>query len=182
MSTDSASSTGGANLVSDVSQQRVASINSANVTVPETKPGEGPASAPKLHEVSRRSPFGALLSRTLPSYTGSYDVGVCDIEVPVERQTFGNFAHKSMPNKPAGLTLDTVLFSMFYPCEKPNSPKPVVWFPKYVAFLVIGMCVNGHFQHAPNHRWLSSNGATYPQLLVSCYLLCYYFPRTRVGD
>ncbi|GJE98066.1 hypothetical protein PsYK624_142880 [Phanerochaete sordida] len=85
---------------------------------------------PKLHEVPRRSPFGALLSRTLPKYTGPHDVGVCDIEVPVPRKTFGTFTHKKMPQAQAGIAIDTVMFSLFYPCEHTEKPKPVVWFPK----------------------------------------------------
>lgn len=85
---------------------------------------------PKLHEVPRRSPFGALLSRTLPKYTGPHEVGVCDLEIPVPRQTFGTFTHKKMPNAKAGIAMDTVLFSLFYPCVHQEKPKPVVWFPK----------------------------------------------------
>ena len=84
-----------------------------------------------LHQVPRRSPFGALLSRTLPHYTGPYPVGVCDIEVPVQRRTFCTFKHKAMmQGAEAGLAMDTVLFSLFYPCELPEKPAPVVWFPK----------------------------------------------------
>ena len=85
---------------------------------------------PKVHEVPRRSPFGALLSRTLPRYTGPHEVGVGDIEVPVPRQTFGTFTHKSISNAKAGIAMDTVMFSLFYPCEHQEKPKPVVWFPK----------------------------------------------------
>ena len=83
-----------------------------------------------LHQIPRRSPFGALLSRTLPHYTGPHPVGVCDVEVPVQRRTFGTFKHKAMNNADAGLAMDTVLFSLFYPCELPEKPAPVVWFPK----------------------------------------------------
>jgi hypothetical protein len=103
----------------------IASPAAAEATAP-------PPSAPRLHEVSRRSPFGALLSRTLPAYGGEYSVGVCDMEVAVAPRTFGNFAHKSMRDKPAGLSLDTVLFSLFYPCEPQGKITPVVWFPAYV--------------------------------------------------
>lgn len=85
---------------------------------------------PKLHEVPQRSPFGALLSRTLPHYTGPHPVGVCDIEIPVSRRTFGTFKHKSLPDSDAGLAMDTVLFSLFYPCEAPKKPPGVAWFPK----------------------------------------------------
>lgn len=86
--------------------------------------------APKLHKVTPRSPFGALFSRTLPAYTGTYSVGVADIEVPVRRQTFGTFKHKLMPDAEAGLVLDTVLFSVFYPCDVPKKAQHVVWFPR----------------------------------------------------
>ena len=85
---------------------------------------------PKLHEVPRRSPFGALLSRTLPNYTGPHDVGVCDIEIPVARQTFGTFTYKKLPNAKAGIAMDTIMFSLFYPCEHKEKTKNVVWFPK----------------------------------------------------
>ena len=87
---------------------------------------------PKLHEVARRSPFGALISRTLPKYTGPHEVGVCDLEIPVPRQTFGTFKHKNLPDAKAGIAIDTVMFSLFYPCVHQEKPKPVVWFPKCV--------------------------------------------------
>jgi len=83
-----------------------------------------------LQEVNRRSPFGALLSRTLPSYSGYYQVGVRDVEVPIPRQSFGSFKHKSMPEADAGLTVDTVLFTIFYPSEPTKSNTRVVWFPR----------------------------------------------------
>ncbi|EJD42003.1 alpha/beta-hydrolase [Auricularia subglabra TFB-10046 SS5] len=98
----------------------------------EALPRAEPAGAvPKLHKVSKRSPFGALLSRTLPAYTGPYQVGVCDVEfnVPAPR-TFGNFVHKKLPiDGEAGLLLKTVMFSLFYPAQVDGKPAPVVWFP-----------------------------------------------------
>ena len=57
-------------------------------------------------------------------------MGVCDIEIPVPRQTFGTFKHKSMPEANVGLAMDTVLFTLFFPCELPEKPAPIVWFPK----------------------------------------------------
>lgn len=80
--------------------------------------------------VSNRSPFGALLSRTLPGYGGPFPVGVCDIELLVERQTFGTFTHREMPGADTGLAMDTVLYTMFYPTDAGPSNKRVVWFPK----------------------------------------------------
>lgn len=83
-----------------------------------------------LQEMNKRSPFGALLNRTLPSYSGFYNVGVRDVEVPIPRQSFGSFKHKSMPEADGGLTIDTVLFTLFYPSEPTKSNTRVVWFPR----------------------------------------------------
>ena len=87
----------------------------------------------KIKELPRHSPFGTLLSRTLPHYTGPHEVGVCDLEIPVPRQTFGTFTHKMNPRQRVGIVVDTVLFTLFYPCEHQEKPKPVAWFPKYVS-------------------------------------------------
>lgn len=98
---------------------------------PTTTNLSSPPEPPKLYTVPRHSPFGALLSRTLPNYTGKYDVGVCDMEFPVPRQTFGTFKYKNMPGSDvAGIAMDTVMFSLFYPCEHLDKPKGVAWFPK----------------------------------------------------
>ena len=86
--------------------------------------------APLVETVSKRSPFGALVSRTLPKYTGSYPVGICDIELPVPTQTIGIFKHRKLSDTPAGLVMDTVLFSVFYPAEDVTSKDHMVWFPK----------------------------------------------------
>ncbi|EIN06804.1 hypothetical protein PUNSTDRAFT_54174 [Punctularia strigosozonata HHB-11173 SS5] len=96
---------------------------------PELAP-EPPQDAPRVHQAPKRSAFGSLLSRTLPQYSGPFPVGVCDVEIPVEPQTFGSFRHKSMPDAPAGLALETVMFTLFYPAEAPKHPVPAVWFPK----------------------------------------------------
>lgn len=87
---------------------------------------------PQIETVHKKSPFGALLSRTLPAYGGQFPVGVCDVELPVPRQTFGTFRHKKIPDAQAGLAMDTVLFTVFYPAEDGSSSQQVVWFPKYV--------------------------------------------------
>lgn len=87
---------------------------------------------PKIQELPKHSPFGALLSRTLPKYTGPFPVGVRDLEIPIPRQTFGSFKHKNMPHSVAGIAVDTVLFTIFYPCETQDKPKHVAWFPRCV--------------------------------------------------
>lgn len=101
---------------------------SHSITImPKPPPQEMPQ---VLQTVHKRSPFGALLSRTLPMYTGPYRVGVCDVEVPIEKQSFGHFTHKSMPDADTGLTIDTVLFTLFYPAESEDTNQRVVWFPR----------------------------------------------------
>lgn len=92
-----------------------------------------PIEVPELETVSKMSPFGALLSRTLSNYHGRYAVGVCDLELPVPHETFGNFIHKKMEgDAKAGLSLDTVLYSVFYPTPDEKTMKKAVWFPKCV--------------------------------------------------
>jgi hypothetical protein len=112
-------------------QSAVAAIAPAEVTP------AAPA-APKVHAVSRRSPFGALLSRTLPRYGGPHAVGVCDVETPVTPRTFGKFVHKAVPDSQSGLALDTVLLTLFYPAERQDKVNPVVWFPACVCALAVG--------------------------------------------
>lgn len=108
-------------------------------------PVAGPTEPPTLRKApSSRSPFGALLSRSLPGYSGTYEVGVIDVEVPVARQTFGNFIHRNLKrhhaeNDPTlkgqrGLVMDTVMFSLFYPADVHRHKRRhdrVVWFPRY---------------------------------------------------
>ncbi|KAF8553821.1 hypothetical protein OG21DRAFT_1192591 [Imleria badia] len=83
--------------------------------------------------VPRRSVFGTLFSRTLPAYSGRYPVGVRDVELPVPPQTFGTFKHRSMPDGQVGITLDTIMFTLFYPTEPTTARNaPVPWFPRLV--------------------------------------------------
>ena len=116
----------------------------ADPTLP--KPEEA-TEAPMLHRISKRSPFGALLSRTLPAYSGPYQVGVCDLEVPVsEPRTFGNFINRQVGmDESGGLLMQTVLFSLFYPADVGDkTPAPVVWFP---ALRQVSQCLVLHRMH-----------------------------------
>jgi platelet-activating factor acetylhydrolase len=91
------------------------------------------AETPGLEEVSKSSIWGALISRTLPSYHGPLPVGVCDLELPVPPETFGTFLHTSFgKGSPAGLSLDTVFYSIFYPTTDEPTDKKAVYFPKWV--------------------------------------------------
>ena len=90
-----------------------------------------PAESPDVDTISKHSIFGALLSRTLPRYHGPLPVGVRDIEIPVAHQTFGNFMSKILGRGlRGGLSLDTVLYTVFYPTSQTESKDKVVWFPK----------------------------------------------------
>lgn len=102
------------------------------------KPPPSSADFPQvIQTVNKRSPFGAILSRTLPSYSGVHAVGVCDVEVPIPKQKFGYFEHKSMPSRGSGLTLDTVFFTLFYPAVRRETNCRVVWFPRSVSFFFV---------------------------------------------
>lgn len=93
---------------------------------------KAPPATPELETTNKASIWGALLSRTLPSYHGPLPVGVCDLELPVPHETFGTFRHKHLKSDAvAGLSLDTVLYSIFYPTTDVPTSKKVIWFPKY---------------------------------------------------
>lgn len=77
-------------------------ISSSNDVDPDHTAG------PVLRTLSRLSPFGALLSRTLPEYSGKHNVGVFDIEVPVkEPKNIGSFVLKDVPNAEPGFKLES---------------------------------------------------------------------------
>ncbi|KAI0174079.1 platelet-activating factor acetylhydrolase, isoform II-domain-containing protein [Pestalotiopsis sp. NC0098] len=72
-----------------------------------------------------------LLSDSLPAYSGPYDVGTVDIEVPaVQPRKFSDAVHKET-GEPA-FQLETVMFSIFYPAERGiHSKKPKhTWIPE----------------------------------------------------
>ena len=51
-----------------------------------------------MQTISRRSPWGALLSRTLPEYQGPHAVGVFDMEIPVKApRNVGSFRYRDIP-------------------------------------------------------------------------------------
>ncbi|KAJ8589801.1 hypothetical protein M405DRAFT_738008 [Rhizopogon salebrosus TDB-379] len=96
-----------------------------------SSPLDRESSTPYVSSYPKRSPLGALFSRTLPRYSGQYPVGVHDTELSISRQSFGNFSHKSMPGAEAGLTIDTVMFTLFYPTTSQHDKScQAVWFPR----------------------------------------------------
>lgn len=104
---------------------------------------------PTMKTISKLSPFGALISRTLPNYKGPYPVGVFDIELPVsEPRSIGSFRHKTLRSPEPGFKLETVLFSVFYPAEAPTMDmNKVVWFPR------LSQTVNGFLKMARRTSW-----------------------------
>ncbi|CED82891.1 Phospholipase A2 (platelet-activating factor acetylhydrolase in humans) [Phaffia rhodozyma] len=88
---------------------------------------------PAFTAVHGHSPWGALLSRSMPTYSGEHKVGVRDAEFMVEKETKGTFARRHVEGQEPkiGFELETVMFTLFYPCkpEKGQSSK-VIWFPR----------------------------------------------------
>jgi platelet-activating factor acetylhydrolase len=105
---------------------------------------------PRAPEVHKHSAFGSLISRQLPAYSGPYDVGVCDVEAPVEPRMVGTFLNKSAePGSKPGFRLDTVLYTLFYPSEKPHiGSKNIVWFPR------LRQTIDGFLEMADRTSWL----------------------------
>lgn len=92
-----------------------------------------PFTDPQAPKVSAsHSKFGTLLSRRLPNYTGRYPVGTLDVEYPLdEPRRVGTFKHRKLhSDAPAGIEVETVLFSIFYPCEVGTDGPGVQWFPR----------------------------------------------------
>ncbi len=88
---------------------------------------------PHIDAISKQSFFGTLLSRTLPRYQGPFSVGIRDIEIAVPHQKFGNFMSKTLGShghRSAGLSLHTVLYTVFYPTSQTQSKEKAIWFPK----------------------------------------------------
>jgi platelet-activating factor acetylhydrolase len=88
-----------------------------------------------------------------------YDVASTDVELKVDPQAdtlkrFGNFKHKKYPNMEGGIQLETLLFSLFYPCTpvEKRERRYSTWFPK------INQMVDGFLRMArrsnPLYRWV----------------------------
>lgn len=129
---------------------------------PEDADGGGPV----MQTISRRSPWGALLSRTLPEYKGPHAVGVFDMEIPVSRpRNVGSFRYRDIPLHEGGFKLETVFYSTFYPAERPATPSKtdrVVWFPK------LAQTVNGFLKMARRTSWWYKSLA-YPIAAAAIY-------------
>lgn len=98
-----------------------------------------------------------LLSSNLPHYTGHYDVGTIDLEVPVHpARKYGEAKHTETGE--AAFQVDTVLFSLFYPAVKGEvSERPKhLWVPK-----PISLQAEGYARFAHINNWLTNNLFTF---------------------
>ncbi|KAK6440436.1 hypothetical protein LTR95_003344 [Oleoguttula sp. CCFEE 5521] len=91
-----------------------------------------------------------LLSSNLPEYTGEYDVGTIDLEVPINPpRRIGDVIYKKT-GRPA-FEVDTVLFSLFYPAAKGETSQKEkhLWVPK-----PIGLHAEGYAKFAHADNWV----------------------------
>lgn len=106
---------------------------------------------------SRFSPIPAY-----PTYTGPYEVGTLEVEIPVEELP--------SPAPAPEPTIPTISFRIFYPCETPTKPaKPVYWLPDpqrayfgaYIRFLGASRRLSGVLQYViPRHTIMTLSGRT----------------------
>lgn len=88
-----------------------------------------------------------FLSSNLPPYTGPYDVGALDIEVPVREPRLIDKAVFKDTNEPA-FKLDTVLFTLYYPAAKGvRSGKHHYWVPKPLWLTSVGYAKVAHISN-----------------------------------
>jgi platelet-activating factor acetylhydrolase len=103
---------------------------------PSPEPGSDPAPNPILPSAARpRKTLREHFLHSLPIYSGPYTVGFLEIELRVRNPH--HFSHIKRNGSPA-LKLDTVLFSIYYPCDTtttaPESsnttPSRPPWLPR----------------------------------------------------
>lgn len=107
-----------------------------------------------------------ILTSALPRYSGPYNVGLHDIEFSLDKpKSFGTTHVTSATggaSRPA-FSYDTVLFSLFYPCEKPHhhwwssSGRGVYWLDRPISESLSG--------------WLKFAGKTPQNRFFSSFLL-----------
>jgi platelet-activating factor acetylhydrolase len=93
-----------------------------------------------------------FFSTKLPAYTGEYDVGTVDIEVPViPARRIGDVVNKEIDG--AAFQVDTVLFSLFYPAVKGATSinEKHLWVPK-----PIGLTAEGYARFAHINNWFTN--------------------------
>ncbi|KAI0881523.1 platelet-activating factor acetylhydrolase, isoform II-domain-containing protein [Annulohypoxylon maeteangense] len=110
-----------------------------------------------------RSPprtFRERLFHALPDYVGPYSVGVMEIEMPVrEPRTFSRIKRNHMH----ALRMDTVLFTIFYPCDassyvpdKGKMPSKATWLPRPRALTSKGYAKFFSVPHLPVTAYIAA--------------------------
>ncbi|KAK6076174.1 platelet-activating factor acetylhydrolase [Seiridium cupressi] len=104
------------------------------MTTPEME--EGQQDRGKKARITAPAPprtFRERIFHALPAYSGPYSVGTMEIELPVrEPKTFSNFKREGVH----ALRMDTVLFSVYYPCDITSfaktgrQPSRATWLPR----------------------------------------------------
>ncbi|WYZ44507.1 hypothetical protein EsH8_VII_000943 [Colletotrichum jinshuiense] len=88
-----------------------------------------------------------LFASKLPKYTGKYEVGAIDVEVPVRTPRKTSDSVFKSNGKPA-FELETVLFTLYYPAAKGvKSGRHHHWIPKPVSITAEGYARAAHFNN-----------------------------------
>lgn len=88
-----------------------------------------------------------FFSSNLPRYTGPYDVGALDVEVPVREPRLIDKAVFKDNDEPA-FKLDTVLFTLYYPSAKGvKSGKHHYWIPQPLWLTSVGYAKVAHISN-----------------------------------
>ncbi|KAK1722427.1 hypothetical protein CaCOL14_012068 [Colletotrichum acutatum] len=88
-----------------------------------------------------------LLASRLPNYSGPFEAGAIDIEVPVRTPRNTSDSVLASNGKPA-FKLETVLFTLYYPAEKgARGTGHHYWVPKPISLIAEGYARAAHFNN-----------------------------------
>jgi platelet-activating factor acetylhydrolase len=88
-----------------------------------------------------------LFATKLPAYTGSYEVGTIDLEIPLRRPRLVSNTQFKDKKGPA-FQLETVLFSLYYPAIKgAKSPRRHPWIPEPLSLRAQGYAKVAHLNN-----------------------------------
>ncbi|KAI1138189.1 platelet-activating factor acetylhydrolase [Hypoxylon sp. FL0543] len=126
----------------------------------EPEKSQSPGSQRRRPGPSPPRRFKERLFHTLPDYAGPYSVGIMEIEVPVrEPRTFSRIKRNHMH----ALRMDTVLFSIFYPCDassyasnKKGKPSKATWLPRPRALTSKGYAKFFSVPHLPVTAYIAA--------------------------
>ncbi|KAL2878795.1 hypothetical protein SGCOL_006024 [Colletotrichum sp. CLE4] len=88
-----------------------------------------------------------LLASRLPSYSGPFEVGAIDIEIPIRTPRNTSDSVLASNGKPA-FNLETVLFTLYYPAKKGvKGISHHYWVPKPISLTAEGYAKAAHFNN-----------------------------------